>query len=427
MKLSHLREGNISITDMDDRARRVIKATILSFCQGEWQLIKSRYPDIDHQDGENRQKMFYQWYETDFKTRQQKNIFASAIAWEISKKLTNLVNEYVEEHNSKLPPRLRKIEKKIRVQLEVKESSHDSHSKRAGGYYQDFESLIKIFISENDMIEAGMGALQTWAFGEGEGVEEMVDAILPVFIHEFTHFEQWRRGLSGRRTRGYVSAGGDKKGSPFYGDQFSHDGTPEQSMRYTGAAHEIEAFASGAAVQLTQMMSRGRYEAGVLHDGDEIDRLCQDIALCYADSQQMQRFLWLREYREHYIKQGIKGHELEVVFRRFMKILYKKLQQYRKVRIGAAKSIDPSRFPADWIRYTRYGLSSTIRYIASDISELIMDGKNPHERISLAGSFINRYFYKDEWDYTRELKIEKIITRLAQDEADTFERRLNVA
>jgi hypothetical protein len=378
-------------------AHDTIKQALRDFCKNTWENVKQTY-DLDPSDSENRMRMYDRWYDDNIRTDTK---FTDALAGILSKELTTLTNSFISADELKKPPRLRIRKSEVTVEIAFSQDEVGTH-----GHYQSFGGVIKVFVNRPSLMEAGCGALQEYIFGEGDGIEQFVDQLVPIFIHEYTHYEQWERGLSGKRTRGYISAGGEKK-NPFMGDNFTTDGTPEQQMRYTGAAHEVESYAAGAAVELIQ--SHMRY--GKIENSD-IDDLCQSIALCYSNTTQMQRYWWLREYRDHYIEQGFDGQELEIVFKRFMKILYKKLQQFRSTRVGKAK-YDPNKFPADWVRYAKNGLSDTIQFIAADIAIDAKRGKNVHEEYVKAGDFVCGYFINDEWDFDRQKKISNLIKKIA--------------
>lgn len=397
-----LSEGNISISAVDLMARQSMERMLKEYCRGEWNLIKSRYPELDPNDSDMRMKMYDSWYDDDFRAPEKRLEFVKGIAWQISRELTKVTNKFILQ---KIAPHLRDRQEQVRVVVEIREDASDQYS-GFNGYYQDFNKLIKVFIDADIVEEAGLGALHDWIFGEGEGIENFIDAVIPTFVHEFTHYEQWKRGQAGKRTRGYISTGGTGK-NPFVGDHHSAKGTEHQQMRYTGSAHEIESFAAGAAVQLTQGSRRHQYgEFRIELDDSQINDICQDIALCYNDVSQMKRYLWLRQYRDHYVEQGFKGHELETVFRRFMKSLYQKLQQYRKKSIG--KNHFYGKYPAQWETYAKAGMASAIEEIARDY---VVD---PKVDVESAGAFINNYFFKDEWDFARQSKISNLIKKMAK-------------
>lgn len=410
MRYTELFEGSIVVADIDALARAQMRDSISQYCKGEWELIKSRHPEVDTNNGENRTRMYDAWYEQDFSSRSQRLSFSKGLAYHISRDLTKMVKEYGSKQQAHVPPRLRK-ETDIRVLIDVKDDSTDAYASKYGGYYESGAKLIKVFVDSDVLESSGLNALHDCIFGDSEGVDDLINKILPTFIHEYTHSEQFRRGLEGRSTRGYISKGGMKK-NPFMGDHHSPQAGAVGGMRYTGAAHEIEAFAAGAAAQLTYNLY-DQWSKDTKIDNDKIEGLCQDIAQCYVDANQMSRYLWLRQYRDHYVELGFKGHELENTFKRFMKILYRKLQDYRKNRVGKAR-IDPTAYPAAWIKYAKLGLDKTIREISHDIAFDIVDGKQVYDTISKASVFVSGYFFKDEHDWSKQEKVGNLIRRLSQ-------------
>ncbi len=428
MRLRDLFEANIETATLDELARKVVRKTIDKFCGDTWHDFTDRFPDVDLHDGDIRSKLFDDWYNEYFRADERRATFGRGVCWQVSKSLTELMNEYEEEKVSKLPPRLRNMRAETKVKIETKEDNDDEYSKKYNGYYQDANgsasNTIKVFIDLETVSYAGYGAMQEWVFGEGEGINEFINTIIPTFIHEVTHYEQYRRGLSGNinASRGYISKTKNGK-KTFYGGHHSSQDGDIGAMRYTSAAHEIEAFAAGAAVQLTQEIHRRSYSNPQIED-DQIDELCRDIANGWVEASQMQRYTWLRQYRDHYIEQGFSGKELEVVFKRFMKTLYRKLQQYKRDRKGKSGEIDPSQYPKEWMRWVKNGLRIAMLSFADELVDMMMANKETYEFLSKAGHFLNSYFFKDYYDYERELKIEKTLKAMAAKEMERFNKSI---
>jgi hypothetical protein len=392
-----LTEGNIQISEISSLASRVIRNSITNFCEAEWKAFVARFPEYDEMDGDSRSKMHDMWYEENMSTSKLDSL-VKGMSWAVGKELTIMLNEFV---TKKTPPRFRNMRNLI-VSVEIDNHSQDSLSKKAGGYYSDFDNMIKIFISLDDAIQTLIAGVHDYVFGESEGYDKVVDRITSIFIHEFVHHEQWKRGLAGRKTIGYVTTGGEKK-SPRTGYHFSSSDGPVGKMRYHSSAHEIESFAAGAAIELTQEhIRRERYNQDGKIPDSIIDELCRDISMAYVETSQLKPYVWLRQYRDYYIEQGFKGHELETVFKRFMKVLYKKLQQFKR---GPYTS---SPLEKEWLRYTKWGLGETIKMIADDLQDKDLD------HIWRGAQFINRIFFKDEWDMERSDKIEAVLKKLVK-------------
>lgn len=377
----------IQIPELTHLADLTIRKTIGDYVEHYVEHFCANNPELDFKDGEDRHKLYEKLYEF-IRDPYRKNTLINDLLTELGRTLTQMTNKYQDE---KLPPRLRG---KYYRRVVVNKLSTDG----AGGSYDTLNKMIKVNVDYDIVFHSITECIHEEMFGESNGMDGFVTYLLAVFVHEYTHSEQWKRGLSDKVTRGYMKRGGDRRG-PLYGGHMSPNMGDVGRMRYLSSAHEIESFASGAAVELTRdILSYDRYGHGKI-SADRVDELCQDLAYGYSHSNQLKNYKWLREYREHYIELGFDEDELETIFKRFMKTLYQKLQQFKK---GLASH--PSE--QSWVRHVPLGMKRAIEMIAAELD-------NPHsDLVYRAAQFINRVFFKDEWDMQRIDKIENTIKRL---------------
>lgn len=373
----------------------------------------------DDDDGDVRSDYYdrlYQWF------RDNPEDVVKPICTEVSRILTQVLRDIAIKRQIGNPI----IQNYFEVQVEAREYSDDTY-KHYGGYHSAANQKVKVFIKGNLAADAAMGIIQEDLFGEEvENYKgKFIDLIVPIFCHEYTHFEQFaRRTFDSYNDLGYITLGVKRSSA---GRQVGKRGglrrdtkSAESYLRYMSSLKEIDAWASGAAAELVQTITRtySRPEAS----NEQIQELRQSIALGWSDSESYEN------YRRHYYHAiegnypGLKQAEMTKVWHRFLKMLYSKLGDYLAPTVGKAPPYLSARLDPHWVKYAeKMPTAAMIAFLARVVGmKLLSDDTNP-ERVMTAidrgfggipqdkgEDFIRAYYFGDDW-YNHEDRLNRYI------------------
>lgn len=394
-----LRESSIATAELDRLFRTTITNSLWIFC-GNLGTISEIQISADMSDA------FYEW--RDSLSRDDRTTMVANFLETLSTDIRYTLKRYIGDVMAKYPPRLRRTRYPF-----VDISPSDDYR----GHYSTDSEKIQVYVKNEEVEYALFDSMTAMLFGHDDGeVEKFINGLVPVLIHEYVHYEQWARGLKGNVTHGYITHGAYLP-NKLKGDHFDN---VNNAMRYYSSAHEIEAYAAGAASQIIQSLHVPMRDKNKPVDLDRLCEITQDLSMALTNVGQLSAYSAMREYRDHYIEKGFRGEELEVVFKRFMKILYLKLIRYGKERMG--KNETERSYPDSWKRYARDGYAKAIGEIAYDIAFKKIDGENIDDLVTDAASFLQTYFHNDKWDYDLGDKITKVLSKLIQKEIDAISK-----
>jgi hypothetical protein len=348
MRYYELCEAGVKTAEVDRAARTGITKHMPEVINAIKQTAKPDIglyvydPDVDD-DGEERSQ-YYDRLQDWLKDHKQETI--EAICTEVSRILTEIARDIAEKRDIGV-----KIDrKKIVVKVDPREYSDDK-DKHHGGYHSDWLGLIKVFIDGGLASEAATGYIEEDLFGEdAEGYrDKFTNIIVPVFAHEYAHFEQTlRRGFISNNDLSHITIGSKRQrvnGKRRGNRGGIHRDTEGDAgfLRYMGSTHEIDAWASSAAAEMVQSLHHSRFGDGPRDFNRQIAELRQSIASGWGSGSQYDT------YREKYydsLEQRIPdlNHEqMTKVWHVFLRSLDGKLADYLHPKTGQGyeRDLDP--------------------------------------------------------------------------------------
>lgn len=389
----------IDASGIDREARTVLKKAINEWVGKLWDDFHTEYQKNNSGDIHAAYDAFCEQGYDEIHARQLEEI--------CSKTLTALTQKHLELQYGPM------IKRKgthsiwvddVIVKVEDRETSEDLH-KDYGGYFQPGSHLIKVFVDRHRLNQELRSAIQIHVFGESYEENSLVKLITPTFIHEYTHLEQNLRGghIQGERDRGYITIGGGK----FGGRRTPNKGKIEM-LRYASSSKEIDSFAADTASSLFNGFGRD-YSIN-----DDIKKALEEMAAGYG-VENFERYAQLRyqTFEGRFAHLGLKPEEMEYVWKRFLKLVYRKLIAYR---INTEESY---RDPPVWKVVAKKGLKAAAPEIAQDVASKILNDhpyetdvdyimRYPGQLASDAVMFLQRNFFRDQWDYGTTTKLENI-------------------
>jgi hypothetical protein len=453
-----LREA-IDASAIDKMARKVLHDSLEAHMEKEWNDFARTYPNEDVTELYND---FYQyWADT---TRPPSGaisaywLFTRRITDVATRALTQLVHEHLLTHFGNAEKRTVGVRIKkdgklsvpisiFKVKVDDREDSADDYKDKSGGYFAGRidSSIIKVFVNRDDLWEAGMGMVQVIALGEGEGYDRLTNVIAPVFTHEYVHLEQFVRGGMGspQEDWGYITAGGGRRGNrrnPWGGTTANEKLV--HWMRYRGSASELEAFAQQTASELVAETLRYRRHQNEV-SSEAIRGILDSLATGYADATHMRAYnaIGWGEYSAEAAAAGIKPHEMKIVWRRFMKLTYRAVQNYaaKRLRAGDERSFHIKDAPPTWIKAAKeHTLGQTANTIAYEIADAMLgevgwyktgeQAAQYDERITKATSFLNSvYFPEDNYERDHWTTIHRLLKQVVAKIFDREKEKLQKA
>lgn len=420
----------IDTAAIDRAARKSLSRHLHAFMEGEWEHLVSIYGD-DHED---RSEIYDEWYQRTSRETNSSKLFVQSVC----DHATRALNEVVQAALAKEFPTGRITIKgqggfdytlspsDITVKIEAREHSEDAH-KHYGGYFQGHGApKIRCFVQEHDVQVAAWGTMQEIAFGEGEDADLLTKLIGPIFVHEFTHLLQFLRGGSATDNDfGYIEVHGGKRGGRR--DPTNKYGTTPDprsaSLRYRSSAKEIESFAAEAASTIVaDIESRYRYRQDHSAEDAEIRHVLRDIAAGYdsdATTSDYRQITW-RAMEGAFTDLGVPDHQIAKMWKRYLKLVYRKLWTYSQGRMGKAEmSRWNEKYPKDWIAAARKGISFASAYIANQVA-MEVDGNKRYDLQSNGSTFLERYFFGEEYgyDFEQSMKVTRAFNRLVDKAID---------
>jgi hypothetical protein len=280
----------------------------------------------------------------------------------------------------------------------------------------------------------------------------MMNIVVPIFIHEYAHLEQNIRNKSGKDSDfGYITVGitnDMKRGGKRGGFHRSTKTTPEY-LRYKGSVDEIDSFASDAAAELVQAIHvRDYYGDGGSPDdiNSAITALKQDMTQGYTSSSTTYNHyedLLRAAFDGHYAKTGLKPEQMEKVWKRFVKKVFQKLDDYRFDTSGKLSARQTREADDEFLSYAkRNKFSDTVKHLADMTGLEMMANENVSSKADLdyfrerlgrnnywtsdpvmrkAEKFLSDYYVGDPWENEElDRKIRDIFRKFVRRYIDNY-------
>lgn len=360
----------------------------------------------------------------------QTDEFAGIIYQALTECLTEVTQRHVVEIFPTLPPKTidqivamgytpQQLADEVKVHVDATETSGDVHRHNTGGYFRASEMLIKVFVPTNQLLHAGFNLVADAMVGESDnhGMNALLQLVMPIFVHEYAHLEQFLRHLQPYKADfGYVTAGQTGRKGKRGGMMRSFD-TPQAALRYRGNVNEIDSFAADAACELMHQIEHSNANASFGYDVADLNRAIRDLRQALANGDAMNdassyhyyvNLLWMT-FEGRYAHLGVKPDEITKVWKRFAKLVYQKLGAY-EVLLAGKTGATPAKFKKDWIEATKLPRTQAIRAIAESTAQVLAgdafgSGQEAAEKIaagrnytaSEAAQFIV-IFYFGLWD-----------------------------
>ncbi len=412
MRFQQIIEANIPVREIEREARRVINPQIRQYLEGVWDKFMADYPDAT---SEERHQLYDDWYEGQWRDPETRRTLIKVTCNQPGVALAKLVRERTKEQ--------------CQVHVICREYTDLAASKdgRGGDFHYNSgvrQYTIRIFVDEVVVQETISGRMQEIVFGDGEELDLLTNQIVPIFIHEFTHLEQELRNPKhpmkngNDRDRGITKAGGGK-----FGSRRNPSGGNVQWARYIGSLDEIEAFASQAASDMIRKSDRWGNEP----DTSYIDNLLTDLASGWGHGRAFDTVHHLKVYWDEFEKAGITKKERDLVWKRFLKLTYQKIWQYRREQIGKVPAWQQSTYekaPRSWQKMAKKGMVECIYQIVHEVvfeTGTELGWKTPEEianrdpLVSKGIDFVESYFFGDQdYNSTKSLQIRVAMRSMVQ-------------
>ncbi len=409
MKLSRLLEANIPIRGIERAAFSLVRSCLYDHIKAEWDHYMEAYPGAQETEtwSDDRFQVYDDFNEKIGISPERRKLFAIVLMNQPGSRLAKLVRETLGVN--------------CQVHVVVREHTDDP-GKKYGGYFNYNHGVnqytIRCFVNEHDVLSAAQQVLHDIVFGETyeRSIDELVNIIVPIFIHEYTHLEQELRNperpILNRKSNdlGITTVGGGRRG-----DRRDATGGSIKWARYTGSLNEIEAFAAQTAAELLARFRPAYFDADSKEiDHSYLDGVLRDIADGYeAAGTAYKSMNHMRQYWEDFKAVGVRESERDRVWRRYLKLVYQKVWQYRAENVGqtpAYRRYTILQAPQHWRTMAKKGMSQCLYAIANDIalqySWEVRDGKATADEVASnelsrkAMDFIENYFYgaNEDWD-----------------------------
>jgi len=315
-------------------------------------------------------------------------------------------------------------ENHVKVNMVAGELSREKQ--KSGGYH--FPGIIRFYIDGEAVVHAALGLVQESLFGEE--VEDyrrrFLGLIVPVFVHEYAHYEQGARGKDWwKPDLGYITVGsrrekvGGKRRGKRGGYHRDQDKTEEGYLRYIGSSHEIDAYASSAAAEMVHDMHQNSYDSKSQFNRN-LNDLRRSIADGYATSNDHDRYY--RKYQESIRQEwpGLDHEKMTKVWHRFMRLLYQKLGDYLHPVAGKTADVDGE--DSSFVEKAKsLRMPEMIAYLARITARSVVGQETSPDRISRlidngyadimskAEAFISHYYFGDEiWE--KEKQFDRVVS-----------------
>ena len=342
METTDLFEAGVKTAKLDIQARKAIHSVMNTVMDQLEEIAKQSpdMPDLDDDTNDNRWGDFYQISVDYFDAN--KEMVSTKICATISKSLTDLTQNHLAEIFPDGFPKkhmARKKPKDFVIRLEARELSDDKYKSYGG--YAGWDGVAKVFIDIDKLILAADYLLQERINGEAEdgGADMICRIIIPTYLHEYAHLEQAIRGSNPNRDHGYITGQDGKKFGLFREPRKSQI----DYLQYHGSSHEIDSFASGAASQIVQTI-RDEYDFNLALDS--VRSGLGDVGVV-----DYQRYLHIMHDALHgyYDEHGLRKGEMGPVWKRFQRLVYQKLEDYRHPDAGRADAYDRKNLNPEWV------------------------------------------------------------------------------
>lgn len=418
-------EAGVDISDIHHTAIKELTAGLDQYVKVKWETFFQQYKKEHPQSQEVENYELYHDAYDKFCNDHYVEDFVKEIATASSVILTTVVKEALRARHGDtiILSSGMKPTNDITVDLTVKEYSSDSYKDTAGGYFSSVGKIV-VFIGEYELKAAGLSAIQELIFGESEERHLLARTIIPTFTHEYAHFEQSvRGGWKARGDQGYTRVG---KGQRWRRD---HTGGKEGWVRYIGAQNEIDSFAASTASSIVSKLEHDyNFREDILSE-------LQGIALGYSDDRHLKMIEDTKRaaFEGFYDDIGLDPKDMEVVWKRYLKILYSKLIEF------LPKKEKRGNYPEQWYEWAELGVKTCASKLALMACEKIrkedrwsspddiIDRYAP-EIVSQATFFLQDQLFEDPWVFERNAKVSAAFkslvkkTMIAYDEAHDYAR-----
>lgn len=356
-----LREGGIQTATVDRAARAALAKTLPSVIQSIIKQVKTRVKTVVNPEDYEYNSDYYD------KLYQYLSKNPGLLLQPICSAVSDVFTEVSKDRLKQIFKNSSRIDL-LTVIVEVRSTSTDSY-KDYGGYYSEYNNLLKIFVNDDDILDAAHELIQDEILGDSErrGYVHMINLLVKVFVHEYAHLEQnFRNKKPGTRDFGYITAG-EKRGRK--GKRGGLMRTPRESLtaylRYKGNLDEIDSFASEAA---SEAMSDILSTKHMYNINSTITIIQQDMAAGYASSRSYSHYgEMLRDaFDGAYANIGLDPKQMEKVWKRFAKRVYQKLEDYR-ITSGGKEKVQQDNINQKWLdAANRMSMKDTIDFMARD-------------------------------------------------------------
>jgi hypothetical protein len=434
MRYEIISEGATLVHAVDIAGRAALSKSLDALMMGVWkQFCPNGYDEENPDQQGNDYDRMYKHYFDDSPSRKE---LIDHICTTASKALTGVIqSDLLTRFGESVPWKIAgygEIDLRtsgIKVQLTVRPTEGDD-AKYLGFFMPSHEnSYIKVHCDEEKLLTSAMASVMSQAFGDGEGRDDLVNSIAPTFAHEYSHLIQYiaAKGYHAFQS-GITTVGGGRK-TPRQGDS-----TITGWWRYIGSNAEIDSWATSVASQIIARINRYSYSGEM--DNEQIDYGMESAATGYADSESYRTYIqyYQSALAGDYDKIGLSKQEATKVWQRFLKTVHAKLAAYKKPAFGKSKS-GYTRFKYDpqWTKWAKKGLS----YCASRLADIVAfecseqsykayDGSwriEPHHTIDKAESFIHTYFFNEDYDFDKQMKISNAFKALVVRRLPDYQQR----
>ena len=342
------------------RAVRAVAAPhVGAVIDGEWEHNHSYYDRLERWVWANREEV------------------ATSFCAAISTILTDVARTIVRDRNIG-----NAADRNCRVSVEASEYSKDPRASIDNGYHNGRTGIVKVFVDGGRSIAAAMGIIRDDLFGEDtEGdITAMLHLIVPVFVHEYVHYEQrLRRGVVRTNDLGHITLGskrervnGKRRGKR--GGIHRYTDTTEKYLRYIGSTHEIDAWASSAAAELVQTIYQS-FASGKKDFNNRLQELRKDVAAGWVDETSYPSFGVYYKYFHRSPDQAIPGldrAQMTKVWQRFLRSLYDKLGHYLHARVGKVVPEVIAHLDPTWVAYAqKWPQAQMIGFLAREVGKRV--------------------------------------------------------
>lgn len=446
-----LEEGGISTAAVDKEARAALREKLPEEVN---KIIANAEGIPEPKEDENGFKDYSAVYDSIYDHfHENPDAMIAPLCEALSRILRTVVRDHVEKVMQGMifltPTHRRSILSRLNVFVETREDS-DDEDKKYNGYWNSGRITVKLFLNRSEIMNAGFGLVREEIFGEDwdGAIDELFKAVIPTFAHEYAHFEQWLRGHDtnsvGDQNIGHITAGVEKRSGRGKRGSYTVGRDEASYLRYKSFNIEIDSFASSAAAELMHEIQTRHRSWGGSDINTSIDGLLDYLRYgnSYGASKHYDHYfdLYRRAIEGRYAHIGLKPEQMTKVWKRFVKRVYERLQDYSGKRPGKMGSYTAHRASEQHLNIAkRLPFAQAVQEIAKiNAVRIIRGGNAPFTDEALqyevshgygegqdqSEEFLRGYYFGDDawdnpqWDKVKEL-YRKMLLAYARKEFQT--------